>query len=520
MRYLLVFLVPLSLVLGQTPKIDPNAQTGYSSITPSDLRAHLTFLSSGELEGRETSYRGQKVAAQYIAAVFAKLGLKPLGDSGTYFQHFKVNITRPSKLTTLSLTDKMGTTTFVQGKDFLSTIARDTTLTGPIVFIGYQDTPLDKEKEQLLEGKIVLTLMGRRGDARKPKTERRQPYFRLFRGSIATFIITDESVYDSLGQQAKQLYNFLEKGSMSLVGDESRTPSFPRSILLSSETGEALLSSTGKPLSDFREAAYRDSLHKPIVIASARVTINLKSETKISQSENVIGMLEGSDPVVKNEYVLFTAHYDHLGVGADGSIYHGADDDGSGTSAVLEMAEAFVLNPERPRRSVLFMTVAGEEKGLLGSRYYVTHPILPLDKTIADLNIDMIGRVDRHYEELNNPNYVYVIGSDKISTELDSLLNVANGESEQLLLDYKYNDDNDPNRFYRRSDHYNFARNGVPIVFFFTGAHADYHRPTDTVDKINFDKYAKIARLVYYTGWKVANFKRLLIKNGGISSYN
>jgi Zn-dependent M28 family amino/carboxypeptidase len=166
------------------------------------------------------------------------------------------------------------------------------------------------------------------------------------------------------------------------------------------------------------------------------------------------------------------------------------------------------------------MTVTGEEKGLWGSQYYVTHPLIPLEKTVADLNTDMIGRMDTTYERLNNPNYVYVIGSDKISTQMDSLLRISNKESENLILDYKYNDDKDPQMFYRRSDHFNFARNGIPIVFFFTGVHKDYHRPTDTVDKILFDRMARIVRLIYSTGWKVANLKGKLAKNVVSSIYS
>jgi Zn-dependent M28 family amino/carboxypeptidase len=158
------------------------------------------------------------------------------------------------------------------------------------------------------------------------------------------------------------------------------------------------------------------------------------------------------------------------------------------------------------------LTVAGEEKGLLGSQYYVNHPIIPLNQTIADLNMDMIGRIDTVHQAYKDTNYIYVIGSDKISLELDSLLQAANAESEQLKLDYKYNDEQDPERFYYRSDHYQFAKNGVPIVFFFDGIHADYHKPTDTVDKILFQRMGKICRMIYDLGWKLGNFNRLLIK--------
>ncbi len=218
--------------------------------------------------------------------------------------------------------------------------------------------------------------------------------------------------------------------------------------------------------------------------------------------------------------MAFTAHFDHLGITGEGVIYPGADDDGSGTVTVLELAQAFAANPVKPKRSLLFMTVVGEEKGLWGSDWYVRHPVIPLEKTVADLNTDMIGRVDKKYEDLKNSNYVYVIGSDKISTQLDSVLKLSNRQSENLILDYTYNDDKDPEQFYRRSDHYNFARNGVPIVFFFTGVHADYHRPTDTIDKILFPRMERIVHLIYTTGWRVANAKTGLAKNVGSSMFS
>jgi Zn-dependent M28 family amino/carboxypeptidase len=249
------------------------------------------------------------------------------------------------------------------------------------------------------------------------------------------------------------------------------------------------------------------------------VTVNSKIAREQRRAENVVGYLEGSDPVLKRNAVVFSAHFDHLGVGPNGAIYHGADDDGSGTAMIMELAQAFAKNPVKPRCSLLFLAVSGEEKGLLGSLYYTSHPFVPLTQTIADFNTDMIGRMDTVHEKSNDKVYTYLIGSDKISTELDSILQVANRESNNIQFDYAYNNDQDPNQFYRRSDHYNFAKNGVPIAFFFTGVHADYHRPTDTIDKILFDRMVKIGQVVYYAGWKAANLNRMLVKNGSGSGY-
>lgn len=224
----------------------------------------------------------------------------------------------------------------------------------------------------------------------------------------------------------------------------------------------------------------------------------------LKPSENVVAYIKGSE--FPDEILVISAHYDHLGINEDGDVYNGADDDGSGTVAVMAIAEAFqkaVEDGNGPKRSILFLHVTGEEKGLLGSKYYVNFPIFPLKNTIADLNIDMIGRTDSAHE--NNPNYIYLIGSDKLSTELHNLSEEMNHKFTHLNLDYTYNLDSDPNRFYYRSDHYNFAKNNIPVIFYFNGTHENYHRISDTPDKINYELLAKRTKLVFYTAWEIAN---------------
>jgi Zn-dependent M28 family amino/carboxypeptidase len=240
--------------------------------------------------------------------------------------------------------------------------------------------------------------------------------------------------------------------------------------------------------------------------------LSFNKMTKRKESSNVIGFLEGTD--LKDQYLVITAHYDHLGKRKeDNIIYFGADDDGSGTVSVLELAEAFTkakASGAGPRRSIIFMTVSGEEKGLWGSAYYGEHPLFSLDKTTADLNIDMIGRIDPKRTYGDSTNYVYVVGDDKLSSDLKPISETVNNKYTKLELDYKYNDPKDPERIYFRSDHFNFARKGVPILFYFNGTHADYHRPTDTPDKINYTQMAKRAQLVFYTAWEMANRNEML----------
>ncbi len=241
----------------------------------------------------------------------------------------------------------------------------------------------------------------------------------------------------------------------------------------------------------------------------ATLSFNEQKTTVHLQSSDVIGVLPGTDK--KDEYVFVTGHYDHLGKQGN-TIYYGADDDGSGTTSVLQIATAFAdakKGGNGPRRTMVFMTVSGEEKGLWGSEYYTDHPQFPLAKTSVDLNIDMVGRIDPSYKG-DSLNYIYTIGEDKLSSDLFPISDSINKKYMNLQLDRRYNDPKDPNRFYYRSDHYNFAKNGVPVIFYFNGVHADYHQPTDTVDKINFDLMAKRDRLIFYTAWAMANRDNML----------
>ncbi|OEY72618.1 M28 family metallopeptidase [Salegentibacter salarius] len=236
---------------------------------------------------------------------------------------------------------------------------------------------------------------------------------------------------------------------------------------------------------------------------------------KLKDSENVLGFIKGSEK--PDEILVITSHYDHVGVDDEGNIYNGADDGGSGPVGILEIAEAFKAAQKdgyTPKRSILFIHLTGEEKGLLGSKYYVENPVFPLENTVANLNMDMIGRIDKEHE--GNDNYVYLIGSDKLSTDLHELSENVNSEYMNMDLDYTYNDENDPNRFYYRSDHYNFAKNNIPVIFYFNGVHPDYHKPTDTVEKIEYEALMKRARLVFLTAWEIANRdERLVVDKAG-----
>lgn len=247
------------------------------------------------------------------------------------------------------------------------------------------------------------------------------------------------------------------------------------------------------------------SYYQPIPAAY----LNKKYGGNLGDSENIWAFIEGSEK--PNEIIVISAHYDHVGT-KDGEVYNGADDDGSGTSALLELAQAFQIAKKEghgPKRSILFLHVTGEEHGLHGSRFYSENPLFPLENTVADVNIDMIGRRDEIHPNTNN--YVYVIGANRLSSELDFVSSIMNQKYVGLDLDYRFNDPKDPNHFYERSDHYNFAKHGVPSIFFFNGVHADYHKKTDEPDKIEYDALAKRAQLAFVTAWELANRKDRIV---------
>lgn len=495
---------------GRAGKPDRAAQKFGKTITPEDAREHLSVLASDEYQGRNTGEKGGHMAAEYIAAHFKKLGLEGPVD-GSYYQ--KVDLVRQHINTKIFAVN--GRVLYFL-KDFLffpdlQKLELDATA---LVFAGYgiEDEQYNDYQDLDVEGKVVMILPGEpfgpdsnsyvtgtREFSDWTRNQEKKLELLKEKGAAAILMVTK-----SVETYAKNYRNYFAGSSMKLRSDLENPEEKPALLYVSPAAADSLLASgdlslralqqkiasTGQPASD----QFRISLH---------FQIDRRSEPV--DASNVLGYLEGSDPELKNELVVLTAHYDHEGI-IDGKVYNGADDDGSGTTAVLEMAEAFATAAKAgkgPRRSILFMTVTGEEKGLLGSRYYSDHPVFPLENTITNLNIDMIGRVDSIHS--GNPEYVYIIGSDKLSTELHAINEKANATYTKLELDYTYNDPDDPNRFYYRSDHYNFAKHGIPIIFYFNGVHEDYHKHTDDVEKINFDALSQRARLVFHTAWILAN---------------
>ena len=337
----------------------------------------------------------------------------------------------------------------------------------------------------------------------KETRTRNNPVIKMAQEKGAKMIIVNVNEtlaeFDNLAGQFK---TFMGGGRLNLKKPQAGTA--PVIMLVSPVTVEKIFNSTMDKLKKATtEDPKKNALKK---FKAANVQYKVTSEMKITYSDNVLGYMEGTDK--KDELVVVTAHYDHVGKLKSGTgdlINNGADDDGSGTVSVLAMAKAFAQAKKEgkgPRRSILFMTVTGEEKGLLGSEYYSEHPIFPLANTVVDLNIDMVGRRDPQHKD---GDYVYVIGSDKLSADLHELSERINKENLNIAFDYTYNDQNHPDQLYYRSDHWNFAKKNIPIIFYFDGIHEDYHKPSDEVEKIEFDLLEKRAQTVFFTAWEIAN---------------
>jgi hypothetical protein len=505
----------LLLAVGAAAQKNSPEQFG-KTITVDDLKKHLYIIAGKEMEGRGTGTPGLERAAAYIEKQFKSIGLLP-GNKDSYQYHYPL-VQDSLEQASIAIDDVK----FYAGRHFnpnIRSAVNQMIGSNDIVFLGYgvDDPAYSDYTGQDVKGSIVLIVEG------EPKindtayavtgTSRRSPWSSgtsrkinaaQKNGAVAVLLLQNSfPKYDPNRKPTRgSLYpDFRAASERPTINQFNISDTLAAAIM-----GEAMLS----------EIKTRAKTGQSLTAKSFVKKINLECSVKKfkATTSNVVGILPGTD--LKDEYVVITAHMDHLGK-RDTVIYYGADDDGSGTCAVIELAEAFVAAKKAgkgPRRSILFMTVSGEEMGLWGSEYYTSNPLFPLEKTTVNLNIDMIGRIGSDYtrgkdsvkkEYADSLNYVYIIGDDKLSTDLRPTSELANNQFTNLKLDYRYNDPKDPNRFYYRSDHYNFAQKGVPIIFYFDGVHKDYHRPTDTPDKINYDLYARRSQLVFYTAWEMAN---------------
>jgi hypothetical protein len=471
---------------------DPTAQKYGNLITPDDLKENLSILASDAFEGRETGKRGQKIAAAFVSAHFQELGLAaPV--NGSYYQPVELYTSIPGEIYL-----KTGKSRFNNYEEiaYYGTADSGGEISLPAVFAG-AGRKEDFEK-LIVKDKAVIVLLTSEENFREPLDIAREKGAKM----VFAFNAVDAEFRDLVGQ----LRDYTSGGTMSLKKPEASKQNMGV-FFIAPAIAEKIFNTTLDKLKKAADPdAKKDALKK---IKPAVIQYKTSMDVKVTRTENVLGYMEGTDK--KDELVILTSHYDHIGKvkGAqpgEDMINNGADDDGSGTVSIMQLAKVFAEAKKEgkgPRRSILFMTVTGEEKGLLGSDYYTQHPVFPLSSTVVDLNIDMVGRRDAQHKD--SAPYVYVIGSDKLSTELHTLNETINKTNTNLIFDYTYNDQNHPDRLYYRSDHWNFAKNNIPIIFYFDGIHEDYHKPSDEVSKIEFDLLAKRAQCVFYTAWEIAN---------------
>ncbi|PKP47509.1 MAG: hypothetical protein CVT95_05585 [Bacteroidetes bacterium HGW-Bacteroidetes-12] len=475
-----------------------------ATITQADLSKHLHILASDEYGGRETGTESLTKAAEYISDFYRHLNV-PFYNEKNYYQTYYVTSQEASGVS-ISFNGK----TFLQNKDFFTfpTFLKSEKIESEFVFLGYgiDDERYSDYKGVDVKDKIIIIFNGepknkkgvfavtntlkssdwsnRRSNLKVKKAQEK--------GAKAILVINTETE-----DMLKNYLHFIEGEKLKIL-EKVLEYDFPL-FTISSAMADALLQKSAQKLKEKINAKSKTITIQP----TEKIQLTINKKTSVFETNNVLAYIEGTD--LKDELIVVSAHYDHIGE-HDGEVFNGADDDGSGTVAIMEMAEAFMIAKKEgkgPRRSILILNVSGEEKGLLGSKYYSENPVYPLENTIANLNIDMIGRLDKKHAD--NENYVYIIGSNMLSDELHEINETANITYTNLELDYEYNTKDDPNRYYYRSDHYNFAKNNIPVIFYFNGVHEDYHKATDTVDKIIFSKMEKITRLVFFTAWELAN---------------
>ena len=513
---------------------------GIGSIKSQDLKDWLTYIASDELQGRAVYTAGIGLAAAYIEDHLRGWGVKPAGDHGGYLQTVRVLGVKATSHASVTVDVNGQTRTFADGEGITlpkNMGGKRRVTVDRVEFAGYGlDAPGAGHRDfSAIDVKdAAVVWLGASG----PKGLDQSTYRRMLAGRsrYATEQLGAAAAIGPIGSGGSGRSGAPAGGrgaplpSADFTTVQRLDAVLPPNVTATDSFFEFLFSRAPETYDVLKRKAAAQQPLPSFRLDGVKIIFNVDADYQVVRTQlthNIVAIVEGSDPQLKNSYVAFGAHYDHVGyaegevtrddngarrAGAPGRvtkgaeddrIWNGADDDGSGTVAVMALAKTFAAGP-RPKRSLLFVWHAGEERGLLGSRYFADYPTAPIDKIVAQLNIDMIGR--NRDDKASEANTVYLVGSDRISTELHNLNRAANGElPKPLALNYEFNDPTDLEQIYYRSDHYSYAVKGVPIIFFTTGLHADYHANTDEVSKIEFDKMTRITQLVYETGWRVAN---------------
>ena len=523
---LVTFILPSAALAQKAVKITPAERQMAEMITAEQLRDYLYYVASDEMEGRDTPSRGLDLTAKFMATLLSRWGFKPAGDNGTFFQ--KIELSR-SAINPANTTIEIGGQKLAYGTDYIADASAGAITNAPLVFGGngwmIKSKNIDPLKDVDVRGKTVviytdngprgatfpeLIASGKQGEAwASPAIYAKQ------KGAAGLIVVGTPNLL----RNWERLRNQRERGNfgMDKMRQSPGSGNLP-TIYISNQAAENLFNGETVNLAKVSES-FGSTAPMPVFNFSANKTVsmNVGAQSERAMTQNVVAIWEGSDPVLKNEMVAIGAHYDHDGVrpNAQGEdkIWNGADDDGSGTVAVLAIAETLAKAKTRPKRSVLLVWHTGEEKGLWGSEYFNKFPTVDIKNVVAQLNIDMIGRSKKpgdtnpKNKDLSGENAIYVIGSEMMSSTLGAVTKQTNDEYLKMGYDYRYDDPKDTNRFFFRSDHFNYAVNGIPIVFWFDGVHEDYHQASDHPDKIDYEKMEKVTRTIFLTLWEITDLK-------------
>ncbi len=537
--FLLLFLASLAVTL------QLNAQkSGLKKIDKPDLESHITILAADDMEGRATGERGLDKAAKYLAEQASEAGLKAIDTNRDYYQNYTlVRKEMDTEKSTITVSHNnipgspMNLPYYVMNAD-----TNKMELSGEVVFGGYGIISAEDDYNDLegidIAGKILLIM--NRGPLSETGEEnllfnRNWKYFRSFQYKMpalslkrpkAVLIVLDpKSGYKSMEEISSRMARYWNSSryvrelstEQTTKGEETDT----KYIFIHREVAEEILKSSGNTLMDLQNSI--DSVPKPnsFEVPDTKITISANYIINERPIPNVVGIIEGSDPELKKEVIVYSAHFDHLGTNNKGEVYNGADDNASGTAALIELAEAFKAEQTNLKRSVMILWVSGEEIGLYGSKYYTKYPLMPLENTVANINLDMIGRVRTERDKGKTfGEYVSIHGMDTIGLigghQSSDLMEIHERVTKKVGLstDTSLNNPDHPYRYYYRSDHFNFAKNDIPVLFYSTGIHLDYHRVTDDTERIDYKKLKKVCELSFLVGYKLATMpERVRVDN-------
>lgn len=527
-------LIPTAILVGLISLPLQSQKKGLESINQQDLKKHMLFLASDELEGRDTGEPGLDIAARYLAVQAENLGLKSADPENGYMQSYIIQEKAYDRDNSSTTIRRKGEETIVNQENFYifpPPSGKEAIIEGEVVFAGYgisdEANDYNDFENMDVQGKVVLIMnrapMNEDGsemlfDHDKWNGMQNMQYKlpAIFQqGAKAVLLVFDpKSGYQTIEDMNPGIAKYLGKSrSLKKEEDENGMQGMGSNIvLIHRSVANQLLRGSGKTLEELQKEIDRTRTPQSFALEGSTVKVHLQMQTRDVEVSNVFGLIEGSDPALKEEVLIYLAHYDHIGTDGQGGVFNGADDNASGTVALLEIAEAFLKEKKRPKRSIGFLWVSGEEIGLFGSQYFANHPLVPSEKTAAVINLDMVARTKTPEDVASSRSGLTIVGADSVKVigglQSKVLMNINEKTLDEMGLvgNYTYNDVNHSERYFYRSDHISFARKDIPVLYYSTGTHADYHMLDDVEEKLDYDKFLQMTKFCYKAGFNVARY--------------